>query len=230
VTDEPDVSRRRAALLAFAGVVVTLLGVGVAVACGTPPDLLAGGDVVAAEKTIAHAGALFRVGVLGWFVAIVGDVLRAWALYVFFRSVNRSLSMLAAWWMLLHDAVFGFSLVGLLLASDVVAGAPESATVLAMLGAHRYGFHLGLLFFSLHLLVVGWLALASREVPRVLGALLVVAFAGYFVDSASVVALASPPSVISRVVAIPNTIGELALMIWLALRGGRSRLPRSGGT
>ena len=147
MTTEQDISRRQAALLAFIGVGVTLLGVGIAVGCGAPPDLMGGGDAAAAATKIAAAGPLFRWGAPGWFVAIVGDVVRAWALYVFFRCINRSVAMLGAWWMLLHDAVFGFSLVGLLLASEMVAGTgaltsipPETSSplLLLLLKLHLY--------------------------------------------------------------------------------------------
>jgi hypothetical protein len=237
VTDERDISRRQAALLAFIGVAVTLLGVGIAIACGAPPDLLGGDDAAAAARKIAAAGRLFRIGVLGWSLVILGDVVRAWALYVFFRSIHRSIALLGAWWMLLHDAVFGFSLAGVLLASEVVAGAgtlaslpPETAHALLvlLLKAHLYGFHLGLLFFSFHLLLNGCLVLASPEVPRVLGALLILASLGYLVDSASRIAVPSPPPIIAQIVMVPNTIGELALMVWLAFRGGRA--PRAAGS
>lgn len=201
-------TRRHAAIVAFIGVVVTLMGVGVAVGLGAPPDL---------RDASATTAPTFRLAVLGWFVAIVGDVVRAWAIFVFFQSVNRALAMLGAWWMLLHDAVFAFALACLLVASEL----PDAAPLL--LALYGYGFHLGLLLFSLHLLVNGYLSLRSPEVPKLVGWLLVVAFAGYFVDSAAKIALADPPALIGQLVALPNTVGELALAVWLLARGGRPR-------
>jgi hypothetical protein len=89
--------------------------------------------------------------------------------------------------------------------------------------AHRYGFNLGLLFFSFHLLLNGYLAFTSRFVPKVLGVLLVIAFLGYLLDAGANVLFADPPVLLSKVVALPNTLGELALIVWLAFRGGRAR-------
>lgn len=229
-----DVSQRTAAIVATIGLVVTLLGVGIAVGCGAPPDLARTGDAAAVAGKIAAAGGLFRVAVLGWLVAILGDIVRAWALYAYFRGVNRSVAQLAAWWMLLHDAIFGFSLASLLAASDVVGGAGAFAgmaasqahpVMLLLLRAQEYGFHIGLLFFSFHLLLNGYLVLRSGSVPRVLGALLVLASVGYLVDSTAHVAFRDPPAIVSRIVALPNAIGEIALIVWLAVKGGRTCPP-----
>jgi len=238
VTDpSADVSQRTAAIVATVGLVATLVGVGIAVGCGAPPDLARAGDAAAVAGKIAAAGGLFRVAALGWLLAILGDVVRAWALYVFFRDVNRGIAQLAAWWMLLHDAIFGFSLASLLAASDVAGGADAFAgmeanqaypLMMVLLRAHQYGFHIGLLFFSIHLLLNGYLVLRSGYVPRVLGALLVLAFLGYLVDSAAHVVLLDPPAILGKVVALPNTVGEISLIVWLAIKGGKARPPRSG--
>jgi len=227
-----DISQRTAAIVATVGVVVTLVGVGIAVLCGAPPDLAHAGDATSVAAKVTAAGGLFRVAVLGWVVSIIGDVVRAWALYVFFRGVNKSIAMLAAWWMLLHDAVFGFALVGLVAASEVASstgafsGLPTDLTrpwVTMLVEANGYGFNIGLIFFSLHLLLNGYLAMVSGYVPKVLGALLVIAFLGYFVSAGANVLLRDPPTIINKVVTLPNTVGELALIVWLAFKGGRTR-------
>lgn len=203
-----DTSRRHAAITAFVGVVLTLVGVGLAVSLGAPPHL---------SDPNAVTAPTFRLAVFGWFLVIVGDVVRAWAIYVFFQPVNRGLAMLAAWWMLLHDAVLTVAIAGLLVASEFPELAPQ------LLSLFRNGFDFGLLLFSFHLLVNGYLALVSLEVPKLVGVLLVVAFAGYLVDSASRLLLADPPAIISGIVALPNTVGELSLVVWLLVRGGRAR-------
>jgi hypothetical protein len=232
-----DISQRTAAVLATIGVVITLVGVGIAMACGAPPDLARAGDATTVVAKITSAGGLFRVAVLGWVLTIIGDVVRAWALYVFFRGVNKSVAMLAAWWMLLHDAVFAFALVGLVVGSEVAGGAgafgamaPGHAQplLMALLEAHRYGFNIGLTFFSFHLLLNGYLVIRSGYVPKVLGVLLVVAFVGYLVDSGANLLFVDPPAIINKLVMLPNTVGELALIVWLAFRGGR-RVPRQTG-
>jgi hypothetical protein len=53
------------------------------------------------------------------------------------------------------------------------------------------------------------------------GVLVVLAFAGYAIDALASIALATRPAWLTGVLAPINTLGELALAGWLALRGGR---------
>jgi hypothetical protein len=220
-----SIGRRQVAVLAGAGALVTIAGVVVAVTCGVPPDLY---TAEPADRLVAHlveAGPAVRLGVVGYLVALAGDVLRAWALYVFFEKVEPRLAALGAWMMLLHDAIWGVSLAGFLVASDLALSGGDTeavrAVVQALVGFERYAFAIGLFCFSGHLLVNGALALGSKEVPRVVGVLVVLAFAGYAIDALASIALATRPAWLTGVLAPINTLGELALAGWLALRGGR---------
>jgi hypothetical protein len=58
-----------------------------------------------------------------WLLVILGDIIRAWALYVFLKQVNRRLALLAAWFMLIHDAILGVSLVYLVQVPLLALGA-----------------------------------------------------------------------------------------------------------
>ena len=226
-----DVSQRNAGITAGVGVFITLAGVAVAVSCGAPPNLNIPGDAAATARKIIAAGGLFRVAIIGWLFAILGDVVRAWALYVFFRPVNKSVAMLSAWWMLLHDAVFAGANVSLVVVSELLGGmgafaslAPQQTNALMMLflEANNYGFMIGLFFFSFHLLLIGYLVLRSGFVPRILGILATGAGIGYLIDSAGRIFTPAYPPMLTGILAAPNTIGELALMVWLAFRGGKA--------
>jgi hypothetical protein len=144
------------------------------------------------------AGWLFRVGIVGWLIVILGDVVRAWALYVFLGPINKSLALLAVLWMLLHDAALAVAKICLALASDLLGDASVFADMapqqmhsflMLLLGGHQYGFAIGLFFFSFHLLILGVLVFRSGYIPKILGVLLVVAFPGYLIDSAGIIVL-----------------------------------------
>ena len=102
--------------------------------------------------------------------------------------------------------------------------APDTVHPLMMmlLKMHFYGFEIGLFFFSFHLLLLGYLALKSGYVPRILGVLLLVAGLGYLVDSAGLIILPNYPALLTNVLALPNLVGELALVVWLAFKGGKT--------
>ena len=76
-------------------------------------------------------------------------------------------------------------------------------------------WHVGLVLFGLHLVLIGYLAYRSGYVPRVLGVLLVIAGAGYLVDSFADMFVANYRANVAAV----TFIGEALLMLWLLVKG-----------
>jgi uncharacterized membrane protein YczE len=93
--------------------------------------------------------------------------------------------------------------------------------------SYDYGFNVGFVFFGLHILGLGYLIVRSDYIPKVLGVLLIIASVGYFIDSfASLLSsdYANNETLFFVFVAVPAIISELALTVWLLIRGGK-RLP-----
>jgi hypothetical protein len=223
-----DISQRTAAIVAGIGLLITLIGV--AFVELTTNSLIVSGDAETTARNIMASETLFRAGILGWVLAILGDMIRAWALYVFFKHVNRSLALLSAWFMLVHDAIFAASLVNLYFGSVLLSGAdlltvfePDQLQALGMLAiaGFDYGFHMGLFFFSFHLGIVGYLAYKSGIVPKILGVLLMASFLSYLIDSIAFLFLPIYPETLNQVLMVPEVIGELAIVVWLVFRGGK---------
>jgi len=194
------------------------------------------GDAATTANNIMASEGLFRVGIVGWLFVIIGDVVRAWAFYVFFKQVNKSLSLLAGWFMLIHAAIFGITQLNLVFVSELFSGAgyltvfePNQlhSLMLLFLNGHNYGFQIGLFFFSFHLFFLGYLVFKSDYIPKVLGVLLIVAFFGYLIDSLGKILLPNYPKIITKVLAAPMIIGELALVVWLVFKGGKTPKMRS---
>ena len=173
---------------------------------------------------------LFRAGIFGYLIAILGDMVRAWALYVFFKQVNKSLALFSAWFMLVHDAILGAALINLFFGSVLLSGA-DNLTVfepnqlhalgLLFLGGFNYGFQIGLFFFSFHLGILGYLVYKSGYIPRILSVLLIVASFGYLINSIGRIVLPNYPEIIWTVLMGLCLIGELALILWLVFKGGK---------
>lgn len=223
-----DTSQRTAAIVVGIGLVITLIGA--AFVELTTNSLIVPGDAEATARNIMASETLFRAGIFGWVLAILGDIMRAWGLYVFFKPVNRSLALLSAWFMLVHDAIFAASLVNLYFGSVLLSGGdlltvfePDQLKVLGMLvlAGFEYGFHMGLFFFSFHLGIVGYLAYKSGYVPKILGVLLMASFLSYLIDSFAFLFLPIYPEILNQVLMVPEVIGELAIAVWLAFKGGK---------
>ena len=223
-----DIPQRQAAIVAGIGFLITLIGA--VIATIYVENLIVPGDAAITANNIIASEGKFRVGIFGWLIAIFGDMVRAWALYVFFKQVNKSLALLAAWFMLVHDAILGSALVNLVLGSLLLSGADYLAVfepnqlhslVLLLANGFNSGFQIGLFFFSFHLCILGYLVYKSGFVPRILGILLIVASSGYLINSVGKLLSENFPEIIWTVFTLPMIIGESALILWLAFKGGK---------
>ncbi|GAB1511408.1 DUF4386 domain-containing protein [Actinophytocola sp. KF-1] len=151
--------------------------------------------------------ALFRVAVLALVLVVALDVLVAWALREFFAPVHHGVATLAAWFRLTYAAVFLVAIADLFAA----AGSPHA---MARIEAFRGVWDLGLVLFGVHLVLVGYLAHRSRNLPALLGVLVAVAGLGYVVDGVATVLV---PGHAVHLAAV-TFVGEVALMLWLLVK------------
>lgn len=196
--------------------------------------LLVGGDATATTDNIMSNLFQFRLGVVGFVVMIVVDVLMAYPLYLLLKSTNKQLALFAAWLRLVNGAIFAvaifnlFGILHLLSGADYLQVFEEShmqAQVMIWLEAFNYTWLLGLVFFGLHLLLVGYLVFRSPYLPRILGLLLLIAALGYLIDSFAQFLLADYASyqgLFEMIVVIPSVVGEFSLTLWLLIKGVRS--------
>jgi hypothetical protein len=78
-------------------------------------------------------------------------------------------------------------------------------------------WHVSLLLFGLHLLLIGYLAYKSSYVPRFLGVLLVISGLGYVVDTLGASLSQGSWADVSRF----TFVGEFLLALWLVISGRR---------
>ena len=192
--------------------------------------LIVSGDVAATANNIIASEMLFRAGIVSWLIVLTLDVVVAWGLYVFLKPVNKSLSLLAAWFRLMYAAIFGTTQLILFIVLVLLSGAAYltvfetsqlHALALLFLNGYDYGSPIGFFFFSFHLGILGYLVYKSGYIPRILGVLLIVAFFGYLIVSAGTILWPNYPDVLTTVLTVPSAIAEIALAFWLLFKGGK---------
>lgn len=196
---------------------------------GARQSLIVADDAAATAGNILAHPLSFRIGFLAFLLVGILDVVVAYSLYVFFQPANDALAQLAAWLRMLYVALLGAALPGLLMGFRLLQGGGVASSAvqdqaLAAFNSFEDVWMTGMIFFGLHLLVVGYLALKSGLVPRVIGILLMAAGICYALDSTAFLSMANYAAykaVFKAVVAIPGIAGELGLAIWLLVRGGR---------
>ena len=194
-------------------------------------NLIVPGDAATTAANIMASEGLFRSGIASMLMVFVLDVVAILALYVVLKPVNRNLSLLAAFFGLIHVAIAGLNLITDYFALLLLSGAdylkvfePDqlSALVMLLLNSHNFGFQLGLFFFSFHLFILGYLVFKSGYLPRILGIFLIISSIGYLLDSFALILLpnySDYEGIIIAVIFLPNLIGELALALWLLFKG-----------
>ena len=178
---------------------------------------------------IAANGTLYRMGFLADSVAFLSDAVIAVILYRLLKPTGRTLALTAAVLRILaHPAIAAVNLLNhfmpvLLTGSGAAAFSPAELESLAQafLELHRHGYLLAGIFFGPHLILLGLLLLRSLRFPGWLGVLLVIAGAGYIVESFGNFLIPGQKTLWTWFVAVPAVAGEMALTLWLLIRGVR---------
>ena len=195
------------------------------------PKLVIPGHIDQTVQNIVAHGGMFVAAIFCYLISFIGDVVIAWALYVLLAPVNRSVSRLTAWFRLMYTAVALVGLLNLVAVyrllhepgySAAFGSGPLHAQVELLLNAFRWDWSIGLIFFGIHLGLLGCLIYRSGYIPRILGIALVIDGAGWLTDSMQPYLF---PSAHLGLLLITFS-GELFFMLWLLIRGWTVREPR----
>lgn len=176
-----------------------------------------------ATNIMAHES-LWRWGFAADIIAFASYIALTALLYELFKPVNRSLSLVAAFFSLAAAVVQAISSLFHLAPVLLLGGAPYlrvftveqlQALALVFLRLRATAYHnIGLVFFGLYCLLVGILILKSTFLPRILGVLMALAGVSY-------VLFLSPPLVRSLqpyILVFPG-VGQISLCLWLLMIG-----------
>lgn len=194
-------------------------------------QMMVSGDAAATAANVLDAEWLFRLGFSSDLIAFSAEVVLAVVVFTLFRPVSTPLALLAALFRLGQAAVLAINMlmqffVILLLNGDRSLGAFNAEQINALaqlfLEAHSYGYFIGLVFFGLHNIVLGYLVVKSGHFPRILGYLLVlVVSGGYLIDSFGNFLVADYPGIMSVIAVTPDALVEFAFIGWLLVKGMR---------
>ena len=217
-------SLRTAALVAGIGLLIMAIAAPFA-EMYVLPKLIVSGNAAETAKNIFENRTLFSSAILGYLITFLCDILVAWALYVFLKPVQEDLSLLTAWFRLLYTVIAIVALLNLVNVLKLLDSANTLqafqqdalfAQVMFLLNTFRSDWNLGLLFFGIHLLLVGYLAFRSNYIPKVIGGLVFLAGLGYLASS-----LRPFFPAINVDFAQYTFFGELIFMLWLLIKGWR---------
>jgi len=185
--------------------------------------LVVDGDAAATANNILAHQPLFRLGLATGLIATACYIAVTALFYDLFKPVNRSLSLIAAFFSLVGCAILAFASL-FQLAPLVVLGGGQYLSVfgvgqlqaLAYLFFELYGLGVNIcfVFFGVYCLLIGYLIFRSAFLPRILGVPMAFAGLGWLT-------FLSPPlaNYLSPYILVLGFLAELALMLWLLVMG-----------
>jgi hypothetical protein len=185
--------------------------------------LVVDGDATATANNILAHQTLFRLGLATGLIATACYIAVTALFYGLFKPVNRSLSLLAAFFSLVGCAITAFGSL-FQLAPLVVLGGSQYLSVfkveqlraiaLMFLELNTQTANICLVLFGFYDLLIGFLMFRSVFLPRILGVLMALAGLGWLT-------FLYPPlaNSLSPYVLVLGFLAELLLMLWLLVKG-----------
>lgn len=180
--------------------------------------LVVHGDPAATAHNLLAHEPRFRLGFAVDLLSNACYVALTALLYELLAPVNRGLSRLAAFFSLMGCAIqtFGsvFELAPLVVLKGGSPADPSLRLALMLFDLHAQAVSVALIFFAVYCLLLGYLVVRSTFLPRPLGVLLMAAGCGWLTFLWPPLALSLSPFVQGL-----GGLAELALMLWLLVRG-----------
>lgn len=187
-----------------------------------PSVLLVPGDAATTSRNIMASEWLFRSGTVSHLIGQIIFIFLVLALYRLLKPVNKDHAVLMVVLVLLGIPIAFLNEVNHLAALRLLSSADDGAFTSTQLHAQamlfldmrRSGIFVTQVFWGLWLVPLGFLVFRSGFLPKLLGTLLVIAGAGYLIDSGTQLLF---PGVAT--IGQFTFIGELLFPLWLLIKG-----------
>ena len=188
--------------------------------------LITPGDASATARAIFENETLWRLGIASHLLYLVPALAVNVIVTGLFKSTEPILARLALVFGVAAVTVEAVSLVFLyvplaLIENGALLATLEDAPTLIYLATQLFytGFSFSLLLFAGFCGLIGALILRSRLVPRVIGAMMIVAGICYTTNTLALIVSPSFWKLINPTILLPILLAELSLALWLLLKG-----------
>ena len=196
-----------------------------------PGKLMVQGNAAATANNILASETLFRLGIVGQLICQTGFIFVALALYDLFKGTNRRQAVLYVILAVVAIPIGFLNELNSIAALVLVRGADflsilekpqREALAMLFLNLRSEGIVIDEIFFGLWLVPLALLVYTSRFLPRFLGVWLALDGLGWVILSLTGVLL---PQYYDKVFTYsqPATFGEVALMLWLVIKGAKPK-------
>ena len=189
-----------------------------------PSSLIMSGNAAATTNNIMASESLFRLSILSSLLGSIIEILYVLIFYKLFKPVSKNMAVLMVVFVLLGVPIMMLNEFTQLGALQFLSGANyltvfTTAQVQALaylfVRLHADGLTIAEIFWGLWLFPLGYLVFKSDFLPRILGALLIIAGFGYLIDSFGSLLL---PHFNLGILQFTG-LGEILFLLWLLIMG-----------
>ena len=200
-----NISNKKAARVAGFGLLIIAIAGGFIFFVLDSIAIVPGDAAAKAFNNIKANEWLFSLFIISVLIMVTCNVVVVLALYVLFKSVNKELALLTVVFRLINTIIFGINMVNLFIEPLLF----------------NYIHLIGIVFYALHILVLGYLVFKSGYIPRFLGVLLIIGGAlGYVPEVLTFFFFPNYAWIASPGLTV-GAIGEILLSLWLLLRSAK---------
>lgn len=185
-------------------------------------------DSSVTARNILSSEYWYRIGFVSELMMLVCDIGVTTILYILLCDFNKNLSLLSTFFRLTsiivlstvalsHYAALFF--LGSAKYLSVFSSDQLNAFALLSIKLHGSGYNISLLFFGIHLIILGYLIYKSNYFPKFIGVLLLIGGLCYNINSLTWFLFPSFINMIYPAILIPCSIGELLFSLWLLVKG-----------
>lgn len=195
-----------------------------------PSAVLVSGNAAETADRIRASEAVIRTGIASELFHQVVQIYLVLALYRLFRATDpsraRALVVLGALvsvpivFVNVLNEVAAMRLAGNTPFLAALPRAEADALAYLFMSLHSQGVRVAAVFWGLWLLPFGGLVIRSGFIPKIFGYLLLVAGGGYLADEFAALVMPAASAVVGNIAGILE-LGELPIVLWLAIRGAR---------
>jgi len=200
-----------------------------------PSKLIVGGDATATAANVVNHEMMFRLCIISELCSSVIFICLGMALYRLLSGVNKTWARLMVGFVLVSATVGFFNVLNYIASLTLFRGADfltaigepqRDALAYLFIRLHNQGEFINEIFWGLWLFPFGLLVFRSGFLPRFLGVWLILAC--FVWVALSMTALLFPPYYDTAFkMAQPVLFAELAILLWLLIKGAKVRVPSS---
>lgn len=175
---------------------------------------------------LANMG-LYQSMLIGILIIIILDFIVSYTLYKYFENDNKKMSLLSGIIRVIYTLIFVIATY--YLTKNLNTNELTNQKVISNYHKFQTIWNSGLVIFGFHIILIGWLMKLHHKIPKILWSITLLAGVSYMITS--FLKVVSPDSefveTLIMILALPMTIGELGLAIWLWIKGGKGTTPKN---